>query len=154
MLEDTSGSQIDIKDDVLYRVVTDKTTALSISELRGASDDSLSVMPKNENGDDTIEFTELLRGDDKEKPLKTWVAMSELMTTFSEAGIPATYREPDGRMVYDESTSFSHVFKGEGATLVSSAIVALIGIIAAIVLVLLVLNLLNINIRKKPAKKK
>ena len=154
VLEDTSGSQIDIKDDVLYRVVTDKTTALSISELRGASDDSLSVMPKNENGDDTIEFTELLRGDDKEKPLKTWVAMSELMTTFSEAGIPATYREPDGRMVYDESTSFSHVFKGEGATLVSSAIVALIGIIAAIVLVLLVLNLLNINIRKKPVKKK
>lgn len=154
VLEDTSGSQIDIKDKVLYRIVTDKTTALSISGLKGTADESLAVVPKNENGEDTVEFTELLRGDDKEKPLKTWIAVSEIMTSFSEAGIPAVYKKPDGRMVYDESTSFSHVFKGEGFTLVTSALVALIGIIAAVVLVLLVLNLLNVKIGRKSVKKK
>ncbi len=115
----------------------------------------LVIVPKDENGVDSLEFGELNRSSDKEKPLKTWVAAAEYLATFTEAGIPATYKEADGRMIYDDSKEFSHVYKGEFGTLVTLGGVALIGVIALVVLVLLVLNLLGVNLkkRKKPAEK-
>ena len=154
VIEDATGSQIDLKDKTLYRVVTDKTTAFRIPEMRGAGNRELHVTIKDENGKAITKLNELARSADKDKPLKTWVAMAEYLSSFNEAGIPATYKSPDGRMVYDDSKSFSHVFKGETITLVSSAVVALIGIAALIVLVLLVLNLLNIKVDLKSSKKK
>ena len=90
----------------------------------------------------------------KGKPLKTWVAVAEYMKSFNEAGIPATYRKADGRMEYDDSKSFSHVYKGEMFTLLTMLVVALIGVAAAVVLVLLVLDLLNIKVGRKGVPKK
>ena len=103
---------------------------------------------KDENGKATNSFNELMRGDNKDLPLKTWVAMSEYLFSFSEAGIPATYKEPDGRMVYDDSKEFSHVYKGEFFTLIQLALVAAIGIIALVTLILLLLNIAGIKVGK------
>ena len=154
-LEDATGSQIDLKDDTIYRIVTDRETAAIIPDMGLEAGSDLVVIPKDENGVQTLQFSEMNRSSDKEKPLKTWVAAAEYLSTFTEAGIPATYKEPDGRMDYDESKAFSHVYKGEFGTLVMLGIVALIGIIAAIVLVLLVLNLAGVNLKKakKPGNK-
>lgn len=154
-LEDATGSQIDLKDDTIYRVVTDPETAVLIMDMGLEKNTDLVIVPKDENGVDSLEFGELNRSSDKEKPLKTWVAAAEYLATFTEAGIPATYKEADGRMIYDDSKEFSHVYKGEFGTLVTLGGVALIGVIALVVLVLLVLNLLGVNLkkRKKPAEK-
>ncbi|MBQ3281419.1 MAG: 5'-nucleotidase C-terminal domain-containing protein [Eubacterium sp.] len=148
-LEDATGSQIDLNDDSLYRIVTDPATVVLITDLGMEDDSDLYIVPKDENGEETTEFGELNRSSDKEKPLKTWIAAADYLSTFTEAGIPATYKEADGRMIYDESTEFSHVYKGEYGTLVMLGIVALIGVIAFIVLVLLVLNLMGVNLKKK-----
>ena len=120
-----------------------------IADLRGIHDKSLNVVPKDENGKETNSFDELMRGEYKELPLKTWVAMAEYLFTFSEAGIPATYKEPDGRMVYDDSKEFSHVYKGEFFTLLQLFFVALVGIVALVLLILLILNLAGVKIGKK-----
>lgn len=154
VLEDMTGGQIDLKDDTIYRVITDKETALLLPEIRGTLDESVSVIPKDENGKETSDFPEMNRSVDKEKQLKTWIAVSEYLDSFNDAGIPATYKKPDGRMVYDDSKAFSHVYKGELFTLVGMLVVALIGIAAAVVLVLLVLDLMNVKVGRKGAKKK
>ncbi len=147
-LEDATGSQIELKDDTIYRIVTDEVTAALIPDIGVEDGTDAAVIPKNEKGDDTIEFGELTRSSDKEKPLKTWVAAAVYLSTFTEAGIPATYKEPDGRMEYDDSREFSHVYKGEYQTLAILAAVALVGLIALVVLVLLVLNLAGVHLRK------
>ena len=152
-LEDATGSQIDLKDDTIYRVVTDLETAALITDLGLEENTDLIVMPKDENGKETLDFSELNRASDKKKPLKAWVAAAVYLSTFTEAGIPATYKEADGRMVYDDSKAFSHVYKGEYGTLVMLLIVALIGIIAFVVLVLLVLNLAGVNLKKDKKRK-
>lgn len=149
VIDDATGSQIDLKNDTLYRIITDKDTAMMIADLRGIHDKSLNVVPKDENGKKTNSFNELMRGEYKELPLKTWVAMAEYLFTFSEAGIPATYKEPDGRMVYDDSKEFSHVYKGEFFTLLQLVFVALVGIVALVLLILLILNLAGVKIGKK-----
>jgi len=152
VLEDATGSQIELQNDTIYRVITDKATAGLISEMRVKSDKKLKVMPKDENGKEVTEYAELNRGAYKDKPLKTWVAVSEYMTSFMEAGIPATYKKADKRMIYDDSKAFSHVFKGEFFTLVQLALVALIGVAAFIILVLLILNLAGVKISRKGRK--
>lgn len=151
-IEDATGSQIDLKDDTIYRCITDSDTAAYIPDLGMEEHPELCVIPKDENGDESLEFSKLTRAADKEKALKTWIAAAEYLATFTEAGIPATYKEPDGRMVYDDSKAFSHVYKGQIGTLAMLAVVALIGIMAAFVLVLLILNLAGVSIRRKKKK--
>ena len=153
-LEDATGSQMDLKDDTIYRIVTDLETAAMIPDLGMEENMELSVMPKDEKGNETLDFSELNRSMDKDKPLKTWIAAAVYLSTFTEAGIPATYKKADGRMVYDDSKAFSHVYKGEYGTLVMLGGVALIGIAAFIVLVLLVMNLAGVNLKKDKNKQK
>lgn len=155
-LQDNTGSQIELKNDSLYRIVTDKGTAQTISELVNFTNEDVKVLPKDENGKVTETFTELTRSIDKDKPLKSWVALSLYSTTFSESGINATYKEPDGRMVYDDSKEFSHVYKGQFFTLAQLGFVALVGIVALVVLILLIMNLLGVNVKsgKNKGKKK
>lgn len=147
-IDDSTGGQIDLKDDTIYRIVTDAETAAAIPDIGLEEHPELCVVPKDENGEETLEFGELTRSEDKEKPLRTWIAAGEYLSTFTEAGIPATYKEADGRMEYDESKAFSHVYKGEESTLVMLAVVALIGIVATVVLILLVLNLAGVQFKK------
>ncbi len=153
-LEDATGSQIDLKDDTIYRIVTDSDTAAVIPDIGLEEDMDLVVMPKDESGEETFEFTELNRSSDKDKPLKTWIAAAEYLMTFTEAGIPATYKEPDGRMIYDDSKEFSHVYKGEGNTLIMLGVVTLIGLISLVVLILLVLNIAGVHLASKKKEKK
>ena len=152
MLDDATGSQIELTDDTVCRIVADKETAGIISTLSLGDKVKVNVVPKDENGQETNDFSELNRSMYKDKPLKSWIAMSEYLTTFQEAGIPATYKKADGRMVYDASREFSHVYKGQFFVLVQLIIVALIGVAALIVLILLVLNLAGVNLKKKNKK--
>ena len=114
--------------------------------------DKSQVIPKDENGQILSGFGELNRSLDKDKPLKTWIAASEYMASFQEAGIPATYKKADSRMKYDDSKAFSHVYKGEFFTLIQLLIVALIGVIAFVVLILLILNLAGVKVGGKRKK--
>lgn len=152
VLEDATGSQIELQDDTVYRIITDKMTAESISGLSLKGNDKSQVIPKDENGQILSGFGELNRSLDKDKPLKTWIAASEYMASFQEAGIPATYKKADSRMKYDDSKAFSHVYKGEFFTLIQLLIVALIGVIAFVVLVLLILNLAGVKVGGKRKK--
>ena len=152
VLDDATGSQIELSDDAVCRIIADNETAGIISMLSLGDKVKVNVVPKDENGIELTDFGELNRSMYKGKPLKSWIAMSEYLTTFQEAGIPATYKKADGRMVYDDSKAFSHVYKGQFFVLVQLLMVALIGIVALIVLVLLILNLAGVNIRKKHTK--
>ena len=152
VLDDATGSQIELSDDTVCRIVADYETAGIISTLSLGDKVKVNVVPKDENGQETNDFSELNRSMYKDKPLKSWIAMSEYLTTFQEAGIPATYKKADGRMVYDASREFSHVYKGQFFVLVQLIIVALIGVAALIVLILLVLNLAGVNLKKKNKK--
>ena len=133
-------------------MVTDQETAKAVSDLTLGDRVKTPIILKDENGKELTDLSELSRGMYKDKPLKSWIAMSEFMTSFQEAGIPATYKEADGRMVYDDSKAFSHVYKGQFFVLVQLLIVALIGVAALVVLILLVLNLAGVNLRKKHKK--
>ena len=163
VFEDDQNLGIQIADKTLYRLVCDKTTFNKVKALEEYENEDLRIKVLDENGkrlslaQELVRFTEDAgsgNADQKQKyPLKAWAAASSYLSTFKEAGIPASYRKPDGRMVYDDSKALSHVYKGEGFTLLTMLGVALIGVAAAIVLVLLILNLAGVKtIRKKPKK--
>ena len=148
------GDGIKIKDKELYRFVSDTETCRRIKELESYENEDLRIKVRGEKGKALDGFSELKRNANKEMSLKTWVAVSEYVSTFNEAGISASYRKPDGRMVYDDSKAFSHVYKGELFTLLTMLLVALIGVAAFVLLILLILNLAGVKRIRKPKPEK
>lgn len=152
--ESDPATAIKLDDKTLYRVVTDMATAEAVMALKDSETGKAAVRFVDEKGKESDILTELERklvhggktgGPAKATAMKSWAALADFMFTFNEAGISAAYRESDGRMVYDESKAFSHVYKGEYWTLLMMLFVALIGIAALVILVLLILNIAGVK---------
>ena len=110
------GERVDIRDDQLYRVVTDLYTGQMLGTVTDLSYGLLSVVPKDKDGVPYEEISDaILEFDGKE--LKAWDAIVRYMKSFEDVDgngipdVPAFYGEIQGRKVADNSKNILELVK-------------------------------------------
>lgn len=85
----------EIDDDKLYRVVTGMYSAQMLGTVKGKSMGLLSLVPKDENGDEITDFSTRVLKDKNGNEIKEWYALAAYLKTFGQSGVPAKYHDPD-----------------------------------------------------------
>lgn len=85
----------EIDDDKLYRVVTGMYSAQMLGTVKGKSMGLLSLVPKDENGDEITDFSTRVLKDKNGNEIKEWYALAAYLKTFGQPGVPAKYHDPD-----------------------------------------------------------
>ena len=85
----------EIDDDKLYRVVTGMYSAQMLGTVKGKSMGLLSLVPKDENGDEITDFSTRVLKDKNGNEIKEWYALAAYLKTFGQSGVPAKYQDPD-----------------------------------------------------------
>ncbi|MGN0708960.1 MAG: 5'-nucleotidase C-terminal domain-containing protein, partial [Anaerovoracaceae bacterium] len=135
-----SGMGSKIRDDKLYRIVTDKTTADYICSMKYKNDADGStekVIPKDRQGVETSSYTEVPAVSTM-KSIKCWQAMASYFKSFPSTGVPAVYKKADSRFTYSTDGSLMTLLRGQAGSLIVFLIVILIGILALITLIWLI----------------
>ena len=85
----------EIDDDKLYRVVTGMYSAQMLGTVKGKSMGLLSLVPKDENGNEITDFSTRVLKDKNGNEIKEWYALAAYLKTFGQSGVPAKYHDPD-----------------------------------------------------------
>ena len=85
----------EIDDDKLYRVVTGMYSAQMLGTVKGKSMGLLSLVPKDENGNEITDFSTRVLKDKNGNEIKEWYALAAYLKSFGDAGVPARYQDPD-----------------------------------------------------------
>ena len=85
----------EIDDDKLYRVVTGMYSAQMLGTVKGKSMGLLSLVPKDENGNEITDFATRVLKDKNGNEIKEWYALAAYLKTFGQSGVPAKYHDPD-----------------------------------------------------------
>lgn len=130
----TDSGQVELEDDKLYRVAANLYSAQMLNIVGDKSMGLLSIIPKDENGEDIIRFEDRIIYDDGEE-LKEWLALTRYLKSFSkEDGLPQIddyYAEKQGvKIVNDDKSLLARLEKPNkismGIFLIVSAIILLI----------------------------
>lgn len=81
--------------DKLYRVVTGMYSAQMLGTVKGKSMGLLSLVPKDENGNEITDFSTRVLKDKNGNEIKEWYALAAYLKTFGQSGVPAKYHDPD-----------------------------------------------------------
>lgn len=146
-----SDSYEKLDDKKLYHIVTDSYSMSMLGAVTDMSKGLLSVIPKDENGDEITNFENCIIYDSDGNELKAWVALEKYLDSFSgdETGmsqVPEYYASYLNRKVVTDSHSPRAMFKN--TSVFFYAVVAII-----IVLVIIVVFVFK-SIRKSRSKKK
>ena len=85
----------EIDDDKLYRVVTGMYSAQMLGTVKGKSMGLLSLVPKDENGNEITDFSTRVLKDKNGNEIKEWYALAAYLKNFGQSGVPAKYHDPD-----------------------------------------------------------
>ncbi len=85
----------EIDNDKLYRVVTGMYSAQMLGTVKGKSMGLLSLVPKDENGNEITDFSTRVLKDKNGNEIKEWYALAAYLKTFGQSGVPAKYHDPD-----------------------------------------------------------
>lgn len=125
---------VDIEDDKLYHVVADLYSGRMLSSVTDISKGILSIVPKDENGNEVTNFEDrIIYADGKE--LKAWYAIATYSESFEEKDgvkvIPEYYETTHNRKVVDDSKNLWDLVKNP-----NKYAVIIVGVIVLVVLLL------------------
>lgn len=86
-----------LENDKLYRVVSGMYCAQMLSTVKEQSFGLLSIVPKDENGQEITDFSQRILRDASGGEIKEWYALAAYLRSFGEDGIPQQYASADGR---------------------------------------------------------
>ena len=136
---DSEGNKTDFDDDRLYCVVADLYSGQMLGSVSSASYGLLTIVPKDENGNEITDFNDAIIYDENGREVKAWDAIAMYMQSFepNEQGVsvvPEKYRESQGRKINDDDSSIGAIISSPnwftflviGIVLVAIAIVVLL----------------------------
>ena len=86
-----------MENDKLYRVISGMYCAQMLSTVKEQSFGLLSIVPKDENGQEITDFSQRILRDASGGEIKEWYALAAYLRSFGEDGIPQQYASADGR---------------------------------------------------------
>lgn len=87
------GTEREIEDDQLYRVVTGMYSAQMLGTVKAKSMGLLSLEPKMADGSPVTDFNDCILYDKDGNEIKEWYALAAYLQTFGEEGVHPSYRE-------------------------------------------------------------
>ena len=88
------GTEQEIADDQLYRVVTGMYSAQMLGTVKEKSMGLLSLEPKMADGSPVTDFNDCILYDKDGNEIKEWYALAAYLQTFGGEGVHPSYREP------------------------------------------------------------
>ncbi len=125
------GSQVELKDDQLYRVITGMYSAQMLGTVKSKSMGLLSLEPKMPDGSPITDFNACILRDKNGSEIKEWYALAAYLANFGPDGIPANYAAPDGRK--DISRSWNPIELLKHPSWITLAALALVVILVLVV---------------------
>lgn len=140
--EDENGNKSDFDDDKLYCVVADLYSGQMLGSVSDASYGLLSLVPKDENGNEITDFNKAIIYDENGNEVKAWDGIANYMQSFDKnatgvSQVPEKYRESQGRKIRDDDTSFSAFVSSPNWF--TWAVVGLITFVIVIVVLIIIL---------------
>lgn len=86
-----------LENDKLYRVVSGMYCAQMLSTVKEQSFGLLSIVPKDEAGQEITDFSQRILRTPSGGEIKEWYALAAYLRSFGEEGIPQQYASADGR---------------------------------------------------------
>ncbi len=151
------GERVELEDDKLYRVVTDKYTALMLGGVTDMSFGLLSLVPKHADGTPVTNYDEALVYIDG-KELKGWDAIAKYMLSFADTdkdgvgNVPEVYGTTEGRKVVEDSKSLGDLLKNPNQFFWMILAIVLVVIVILVAMVILVIKLVKYSIKKSKNK--
>lgn len=111
----SNGKLEKVKDDELYRVVTGMYSAKMLSLVEQESFGLMSIIPKDENGKEIVDFDKHIIYDTNGNELKEWCALANYIQSFEkEDGVPKVpdkYSSLEGRKIVDDNKNIVEIIK-------------------------------------------
>ncbi|MFA9464823.1 MAG: bifunctional UDP-sugar hydrolase/5'-nucleotidase [Velocimicrobium sp.] len=142
-LTDEEGNAKEIKNDTLYRVITDLYSGQMLSSVTDMSYKILSILPKNADGTVIDNFENCIVYDGNQE-LKAWAAVAHYVDTFDQ--IPEYYNKTQGRKIVSHSKNIVELVKNPNRT---TLIMYLVVIVVFALLVIVISFVIGRFIRRK-----
>ncbi len=135
LVEDEEGNLSEPEDDKLYRVVADLYSAQMLGTVNSMSYGLLSVVPKDEDGNEITDYEEhiIYRQDGSE--LKEWYALAGYLESMDGEEITEKYAQTEGRKILEDSRSLGDLLKKPNRFfwMITGAAVLLVAVIALLI---------------------
>lgn len=153
-LINSDGERVELKDDKLYRVVTDFYSSQMLGGVTDMSYGLLSIVPKYADGtpiehyEDAVIMTE-------GQELKAWVAIAKYMQSFEDTdgdgigNVPAKYDTEEGRKVVEDSKKIGDLLKNPNKFFFMILAVVLVLVALVVCVIILIRKLVNKCKRRK-----
>ncbi len=154
-MTDRAGRRVEIQDDKLYRVVCDLYSGQMLGAVTDVSYGILSIQPKFADGT-PIENIEDAIITSNGQELKAWTAIAGYLESCEDtdgdgiANVPASYAQPQGRKVVEDSKAIGDLLKNPNKYAVIIAAIVLLAAVILILLVILVIKLIR-RLLKRPS---
>ena len=143
----SDGTEQEIVDDQLYRVVTGMYSAQMLGAVKGKSMGLLSLEPKLADGSPVTDFNDCILYDKDGNEIKEWYALAAYLQSFGEEGVPVFYRETVRKNV---SHSWAPAQLLRAWNWITWTVVLVL--LALILLVILLVRLILRSVRRKRKK--
>lgn len=140
------GTEQEIADDQLYRVVTGMYSAQMLGTVKEKSMGLLSLEPKMADGSPVTDFNDCILYDKDGNEIKEWYALAAYLQTFGGEGVHPSYREP---VIKNVSHSWSPAQLLREWNWITWTVV-----LAALAVILLAVLLVRLILRKVRRKRK
>ena len=140
------GTEQEIADDQLYRVVTGMYSAQMLGTVKEKSMGLLSLEPKMADGSPVTDFNDCILYDKDGNEIKEWYALAAYLQTFGGEGVHPSYREP---VIKNVSHSWSPAQLLREWNWITWTVV-----LAALAVILLVVLLVRLILRRVRCKQK
>ena len=140
------GTEQEIADDQLYRVVTGMYSAQMLGTVKEKSMGLLSLEPKMADGSPVTDFNDCILYDKDGNEIKEWYALAAYLQTFGGEGVRPSYREP---VIKNVSHSWSPAQLLREWNWITWTVV-----LAALAVILLAVLLVRLILRKVRRKRK
>ena len=144
------GTEQEIVDDQLYRVVTGMYSAQMLGTVKSKSMGLLSLEPKMADGTPVTDFNDCILRDRDGNEIKEWYALASYLESFGEDGVPERYASERGDGRKDVSHSLSPAQLLREWNWISWTVV--LAVLAVIALVVLLVRLVLRRVRRKRKK--
>ena len=144
------GTEQEIVDDQLYRVVTGMYSAQMLGTVKSKSMGLLSLEPKMADGTPVTDFNDCILRDRDGNEIKEWYALASYLESFGEDGVPERYASERGDGRKDVSHSLSPAQLLRAWNWISWTVV--LAVLAIIALVVLLVRLVLRRVRRKRKK--
>lgn len=145
--------RVELRDDQLYRVVTDFYSSQMLGGVTDLSYGLLSIVPKFADGTPITDYEDAIIMQDGQE-LKAWVAIAKYMQSFADTdgdgvgNVPAKYGTTEGRKVVEDSKKPGDLLKNP-----NKFFFLIICLIAAVLILIVVVILVLMKGLKKVLKK-